>query len=392
MSPATKERTGKIVRVDVSPLLLRWATDRANLDAERIAKIAPKFDEWLAGDTKPTFKQLEKFAIATFTPLGYLLLDSPPEEPLPVTDFRTFVGTAPSRPSPNLLDTIYACERRQEWYRTHALQEQFEPLPFVGSMNPDTNVIEAGAVIRRHLNFEVSERSEFASWTDAFRGLTERAEELGILVMVNGVVGSNTHRKLDPEEFRGFALVDNLAPIVFVNGADTQAAKIFTLVHEIAHIWLGAEGVTNATLDGVDGNEVERWCNRVAAEVLVPLDAVRNEAIDDDIAGALNRIAREFRVSTLVVLRRLRDAGRLSAARFHDAYAHELARVLALKGAQGGGGNFYNTLPVRVSKAFARALIVSTLEGRTLHRDAYSLLAIKRSRTFDELAARGGDI
>jgi len=368
-----------------------WAIERANLDAERVAKVAPKFDEWLTGDTKPTLKQLEKFASATFTPLGYLLLDTPPDEPLPVADYRTFVGAAPARPSPNLLDTIYACEQRQEWYRNYALQLQFDPLEFVGSATVGADVAAVAETIRETLDFEVETRAQYPSWTAALSGLAEHAEAAGILVMINGVVGANTHRKLDPKEFRGFSLVDDLAPVVFVNGADTKAAQIFTLAHEIAHIWLGESGVSNATVADNFADGVERWCNRVAAELLVPRAAFSQETFDpSDLTAELERLAKKYRVSTLVILMLLRDVGRLSVQEFRQAYEDELARVMALKGAAGSGGNFYNTQPIRVSKHFARAVITSALEGNTLHRDAFRLLGVKKMATFNELVEKLG--
>ena len=213
-----------------------------------------------------------------------------------------------------------------------------------------------------------------------------------MLVKVSGVVGTNTHRKLDPEEFRGFSLVDPLAPLVFVNGAGTKAAQIFTLTHELVHLFLGETALDNANLGAAPTNPVERWCNQVAAEVLVPLGSLRGALSPDvPVADQLESLARRFKVSTLLVLRRVHDAGRLSSDEYQAAYRDELTRILEiLEERSGSGGNFFSTQPARVSKRFARAVIVSTLEGQTLHRDAFRMLGLKKLSTFEELAGRLG--
>jgi Zn-dependent peptidase ImmA (M78 family) len=211
--------------------------------------------------------------------------------------------------------------------------------------------------------------------------------------MISGIVGSNTHRKLDPQEFRGFALVDPLAPVVFVNGADTKAAQIFTLVHELVHLWLGETALSDVDLGVAATNNTERWCNRVAAEFLVPLDPLSRELGDAPIdSGVLERLARTFKVSTLVVLRRIFEAGRLPWADYQARYEDELARVLEIleERGRGGGGDFYNAQPVRASKQFARAVVGSTLEGQTLYTEAFQLLGLRRTETFNGLAERLG--
>lgn len=352
-----------VVRVGISRQMLEWARGRARLDISDLSGRFPKLAEWEAGDRQPTLKQLEQFATATHTPVGYLLLDEPPEEPVPIPDFRTMADTSVGRPSADLLDTIYQSQQRQQWYRTYAESNGDEPLTFIGSLSTSDEVVEAARIIRDALDFGVDTRG--SSWAAALTRLIEQAEAIGILVMLNGVVGSNTHRKLDPEEFRGFALVDDLAPVVFINGVDTKAAQIFTLAHELAHMWLGQTALSDAELEETPSNPIEGWCNRVAAEFLVPLDDLHQQFDQAlDLTSELDRLAGRFRVSTLVVLRRVRDAGYIDASSYPAAYRAELARVLELIGERGSGGNFYNTLPVRVSKRFARALIANTLEGR----------------------------
>ena len=206
------------------------------------------------------------------------------------------------------------------------------------------------------------------------------------MVMVTGVVLSNNRRHLDPEEFRGFALSDDRAPLVFVNGADTKAAQMFTLAHELAHLWLGASALSDASPASIGGHRVEQWCNQVAAELLAPLAVVRAELQRDEaLDQTLARLARRFKVSTLVILRRLLDAGVLNRADFGRAYAQEVTRLKQLMATGAGGGDFYLTTMARVSRRFASALVESTLEGRTLYRDAFRMLGIAKTETFNEL-------
>jgi Zn-dependent peptidase ImmA (M78 family) len=247
----------------------------------------------------------------------------------------------------------------------------------------ETPPADAAATMRRALAFDLEVRRECPTWTEALRRFIEQAERLGVLVMSSGIVQNNTRRALDPEEFRGFALADPLAPLVFLNGADSKAAQMFTLAHELAHIWLGASALSDASAMPVTGQATETWCNRVAAELLVPLEALRAALVGDEaLPATLSRLARQFKVSTLVVLRRLLDAGRLDRGNFATAYAEELRRLTDVQ--RGPGGDFYRTTTARVGRRFGRALVESTLEGRTLYRDAYRMLGIAKGGTFDE--------
>lgn len=379
-----------VLRVDVRPAVLAWAKARSGVDEERLATRFPKLGDWERGDLVPTLRQLEDFARATHTPVGQLLLDEPPHEEVPIPDYRTIGDAGVSQPSADLLDTIYHCIQRQDWYRSFAQLNQEPPVKLVRSLSAAMAVADAAVAMRGALGFDVDERG--STFTDALRLLAERAEGQGVLVMVNGVVESNTHRKLDPREFRGFALADPLAPLVFVNGADTKAAQIFTLVHELVHIFVGETALSDADLVERALVDVERWCNEVAAEFLVPRATLAG-AFDAsaDLTDELDRLAKTFKVSTLVVLRCVHDLGHLGWDEYRAAYRDELARVLEILGERAGsGGNFYNTQPVRMSKRFARALVISTLEGETLYPEAFELLGFKKVSTFHELANRLG--
>lgn len=384
-----------VVRVDVAPDMLQWAVERSRRPQEDLLKAVPQLNAWEIGDVKPTLKQLQKFARATYTPFGYLLLDQPPADDLPIPDFRTMRDSAIAEPSPNLLDAIYLCEHRQDWYTRFARMHDLDDIPFVGSAGVSDDPVSVAAEMRETLSFSTQSRGQFSSWSDALRKLIDLAEAAGVMVMVSGIVGSNTHRALDPKEFRGFALVDPKAPLIFINGADTKAAQIFTLAHELAHVWVGAGGVDKPELESQEADqtmltEIERWCNHVAAEFLIPLEELPQDLSGPTLTDDLEALARRFRVSTLVVLRRLFDARFLQWDDYRTAYVDELARVVALAATSGTGGNFYYTQPLRVSRRFARAVIADTLEGRTLHREAFQLLGVRKVETFNNFSAELG--
>lgn len=379
------------MRVTVNPELLSWARERAGLETDQLLKRFPKFNDWLRGKLEPTLKQLEAFAKIVHVPIGYLFLDTPPQELLPVPDFRTMAQVAQQHASSDLLDTLYLCQQRQEWYRDHMRMHGETDLSFVESAVIDEDVKRTAADIRHILAFDLRERQNLPSWAEALRRFVEQVEAVGILVMVSGVVGSNNKRKLDPEEFRGFALVDELAPLIFINGADTRAAQMFTLAHELAHIWLGKSGVSDAQAAIIPDNKVEYWCNAVAAEVLAPLASVKQTyQAEAELQYEIQRLARVFKVSSLVVLRRLFDIGAINQELLWRTYREELVRLRSLQRSGSGGGDFYRTLGVRVSKRFARAVVGSTLEGQTLFRDAFRMLGIKKPATFYQAARELG--
>lgn len=374
-----------MLRVEVTPSRFVWARDRAGLD---LAELSSKFKDlpaWESGTKLPTVKQLRAFADATYAPFGAFFGPQPTADVVPIPDLRTFGDRPLQLPSPNLLDTIADCERRQDWFRDdYARPSGLEPLPFIGSATLNDDPVQVASAVRTTLGLDVEARRACPTWADALRIALRTAENAGILVMCNGIVAGNTRRKLDPEEFRGFALSDPIAPLIFVNGADSKAAQMFTLVHEAAHLWLGATALSDV-VPGIESQQpIERWCNRVAAEVLVPEVALRAEVGPSPAdPEETRRLARVFKVSGMVVLRRLRAIGALSAAEFDTAFRAEQER--AARKPSSKGGSFYLSQVARVGRRFARALFESTLEGNTLYRDAYRLLGVRKTATFEAL-------
>jgi Zn-dependent peptidase ImmA (M78 family) len=376
-----------MTHVQVAPEVLRWAMERSGKPPEVLGRRFRKLYAWLERKAAPTFKQLEDFAAATYTPVGYFFLAAPPEEPLPIPDFRTRRAEALRKPSGDLLDTIYLCQQRQAWFEELAREETLDPVPLVGSLTRATPITKAAQSIREAIGFDLDQRREDRTWTEALRRMIHSVDDAGVLIMVSGVVGSNTHRKLDPEEFRGFALAHAYAPVIFVNGADSKAAQMFTIAHELAHLALGVSALSDAEASAFPDEATERWCNQVAAEVLVPMGVFQKEFRAGEGAGeAIPRLARRFKVSSLVIVRRMWEAGVFpDREAFRAAYEGEIERLRELS-AGGEGGDFYRTLGARLSRRFEYAVVADVLNGRTAFREGLRLLGLKKMATFQNLA------
>ncbi|MCY4000434.1 MAG: ImmA/IrrE family metallo-endopeptidase [Bacteroidetes bacterium] len=369
----------------VKPELYEWACNRGDVDPQKLRQRFPMFDEWVSGTKQPTIKQLEKFAKFTTVPLGALFLSKPYEEELPIQDLRTMRNQKIVTPSANLLDTIYMCQQRQDWYQTFAISEGAKSLRFVGSVTVNSDIHDVAKDIRTALDFSVQSREQLPNWSYALRYFTEKADDLGILVMISGVVRNNSHRKLDPHEFRGFTLADDIAPLVFINGSDSKAAQIFTLAHELAHVWLGESSLSNSSLHSPPTHVIEKWCNQVAAELLVPALLLNDHFRDDiDLSFEIQRLSKQYKVSTIVILRRLYDLDMIDQTVFSEQYRSELKQYTPKRSR--GGGNFYATLKTRVGARFGEALVDSALSGKTVFTDALYYLGIQKISTLESFA------
>lgn len=360
--------------------ILRWARLRAGFELADLIKPFPKLAEWENGDSLPTLKQLEGLAKKLLAPLGYFFLPEPPEEKLPINDFRSISDTPIRHPSPDLLETVFSMQRRQAWLREFVIEEGAEPLPFVGSVTMRDNPEKVAQSIRAVLGLNADWAISLAKWSDAFSSLWLHAERAGIVVVCNGIVGNNTSRILDVEEFRGFVLSDPYVPLVFINNADAKAAQMFTLAHEFAHLWIGSAGVLNFKEMNPANNATELFCNAVAAEMLVPHREIMS-AWQDRIS--IYELASYFKVSPLVIGRRLLDLGKITRDDFFKFYNTYVSKVRIEKNAREGGGNFYSNCDYRIGRPFAGAIGRAVKSGRLLYRDAYKLTGLQ-GKTFDK--------
>lgn len=374
-----------IVRVSVSPDMLQWACQRAGYEVPEVAERIPQLQAWVRSEGEPTLRQLEKLANLTRTPLGYLLLSEPPDEPLPVPDFRTVAGARFRRPSPDLLETIYTMQRRQDWLRESFIKGEADRLPFVESASLSDPPRLAARQMRQELELEGGWAAEVAGWEAAVSELRRRIEGIGVMAVINSLVGNNTRRQLDVAEFRGFALADPYAPLVFVNGADAKSAQMFTLAHELAHIWLGSEGVSGFERMLPPDTAEETWCDQAAAEFLAPEEEVRQSWEQHPNVEA---VARSLKVSPIVAARRGLDLGLMPRRTFFSFYERYVKRERK-KQKDGGGGDFYNLQNTRVGELFATEVVHAALEGRIGFKEAYDLTGL-RGGTFQKYATKLG--
>jgi Zn-dependent peptidase ImmA (M78 family) len=360
--------------VAVNPEILRWAIDRAGLDLDEFVSKLPNVEKWLSNEKEPTVKQLEAFSKKVYLPFGYLFLSKPPDEKLPIPFFRSGSATSTNYVGVNVYDTVLLLQQRQDWLRNHLIESDFEPLTFVGKFADRFNKLEVVADIRDSLGLDDLWASKQTTWEESLQVLTERIEDVGIITVFNGVVENNTHRPIAVEECRGFVLVDDYAPFLFVNNSDSKAAQMFTLVHELAHIWTGqSAGFDFRQLRPAD-NPVEIFCDSVAAEFLVPSSAFRQVWATK---ANIKYCARHFKVSEIVIARRALDLGKITRDQFFGFYNEYISREYVRKDNRKGGGDFYATARKRVSVTFAAHVNNAVQSGQLLHRDAYRLTGLK---------------
>lgn len=355
----------------LSPEILEWAADQAGSTLGEIARKISNKRAAVIERGELTAAQAAKFSKFAGVPFGYLFLDSPPDQRTPpLADFRTLVEPTPL--SKDFYATFDDVDFKQSWYRTYLQNEQVAPLNFVGRFaEKKSTAVEIAKDIRKTLGIFDDEIQKQKSADDLYNLLAAKAEAAGILVFKNGIVGNNTRRALSVKEFRGFVISDNYVPAIFINGVDAPAAWVFTLAHELAHIWLGESGISDTSPTSEDKHE--RFCNAIAAEILIPGERFLAlwDAVDGNEDHKIDFVRGHIKVSTYVIARRALEMGRIS----YDYYSQLYRRVSeAAKNKGKSGGNFYNTFPLRNSKKFTEFVTSLAVRGKISFREAGNLL------------------
>jgi len=381
----------------VTPQIIGWARRRAGISVDQLAgsmKVnTVNVEAWERGDQIPSFSKAEDLARRLRIPFGYLFLSEPPADGVPLPDLRTETGERPDNPSLDFIELVQNTLLKQQWYSDYLRDSHSAKLPFVGSARVGANITQIAEEMRRWLGINQQMRDRCNSWEKFKTEFVRSAEEIGVLVMRSGVAGSNIH-PLSVHEFRGFAIVDAVAPLVFLNVRDAKSAQIFTLAHELVHIWLGESGVSNPhpqQRSTEETNVIERFCNRVAAELLVPSIAVsqmwdQKKTLDQNV----KRLVRIYRVSRYVVARQVYELDKITRDQYLD-YLDNHKNLWKPKETvdDESDGNFYNAFAARNSHVLIAGIVRALAENRVTYLDASRLLGIKMA-TLRNVADRLG--
>jgi Zn-dependent peptidase ImmA (M78 family) len=359
--------------INVNADILTWAIARAGFDLHEFIDKVPNVKKWIEGGKNPTVRQLEDFSKKVYIPFGYLFLPSPPIENLPIPFYRT-EGAKTTTVNINIYDTVLTMQQRQDWLKDYLRDLAYTPLPYVGRFENHLNVADIVEDIRRTLELNENWASEFGTWQETLDFITTKIENEGIIIAFNGIVENNVHRKIPVEACRGFVLVDHIAPLMFINNADSKSAQLFTIIHELAHIWTGHSAGFDFRRLQPANEPIEIICDKVAAEFLVPETTFKSVWSKNP---TIKYTSRFFKVSEIVIARRALDTGKISKNEFFEFYDDYVRRDFSKKENQKPGGDFYATTKKRLSIVFATHINNAVKSGKLLYRDACKLTGLK---------------
>lgn len=377
-------------RINIKKEIYQWALIESQKENEEVINKFPKIEQWMAGIQNPTFRQLESFAKFLKIPFGYLFLETPPKIDIMEAEFRTIKNKHPYI-SKNLKDTITAMDIRRKWMSDYRKELGWDELTVINDFKKNKKrIIENDAILAKHLlGLEDNCLSNTKNYAGAYNFLKETLETKGIIVMQNGIVGYNTRRRLDINEFRAFVLFDHIAPIIFINNNDSLGGKIFSLVHEYIHILLEQEDVL-LTNDIFIRKKNEGYINKIVGEFLIPEKDIRvywNQK--KEVFEQINQLSNIFKVSETALAIKLKEL-KLIDKTVLDTVIFEGVKYFKERIGKTGevGGNFYNTFNKRVSPAFTKAVIRSAEAREISYSYAFRLLGGIKGRTYDEIKER----
>ena len=379
------------VKVKLTPQILDWVRTKMLLENNVDTYVLERLKMWKTGEKIPTFHQIQEVSRKTHIPFGYFFLEVPPEEECEILKYRTVDRRGVREPSRNLRDVIDMMTDIQEWMAEYQENSGQEPVPFVGCDQKEKDPDIIAGHIREDLKLKKEWMENCSQASEALGLIRSQLEEKGILVMMSGIVGNQTRRKLNIEEFRAFTLIDPYAPLIFINGCDSENGKLFSILHETAHIWMGNNSFYNEAPWYEEGiKEPEVICNAVTAEILTPEEIFLKkwQEYRTNTTDKAEILSKYFNCSQFVIIRRASDLGLISTEKYHkltETMKQQYQRWRDdRKREKNAGGNYYSTMKSRMDRRFILALDQSTREGRTQYTEAFRMTGTNRT-TFERL-------
>ncbi len=384
-------------RAFITPKVLKWARESAKFsESDAAAKVSVKEDkirEWESGASQPTIRQAKILANAYQRSFAIFFLPEIPNDFQPLQDFRK---KGSNELSTSTLFIIREIQQKQTWISEDLKESDVPKLNFVGkfSISDRPDVIAADILKTLEidpLNYE--DQEPIKRWI-------EKSEQKGIFISRTSFIHS--HLKIDKNELQGFAIADEYAPFIFINSADWNAPQLFTLVHELAHIWTATTGISNHItpniLDRDKYHPIELFCNEIAANVLIPKSYIETFTSKDfENEKLIISTAKELGVSTIALLVRAKNLGIISTSQykklkhkadqaFSEFLENEELKKLQQK-KQEGGPSFYTLRLNRNGRLFTQSVLDAFNSGR-IEPSVASLLLKVKSNQFPKLEQR----
>ena len=388
------------VKALITPSVIRWARERSGLSIEDAAKKIgrPKDDiiNWENGTLLPSIAQARKAAEVYKRPLAVFYLPEPPRDFETLRDYRTLPADYPKEYRQNLSLLIRTTQYRQEWMREFLIEEGMPDLSFVGSATLADPPYTISRDIHQKLQITPQEQIECPGRQEALRLWIDRAEQAGIFIFRQG--------QIELKEARGFVICDEYAPFIYINSEDAKAGQLFTLVHELAHLWLNLSGVSNledTDFVGYDDQaSIETFCNKIAAETILNRELFFRalERLDGSIKTIkkIENLSNYFNVSEEVVARRFLDEGIIRRDEYTELREHYQKRWVELKKierrrmkATEGGPSYYTRKVFNNGYSFTQTVVSAYESGTISGREASGLLEVKVNH-IQRLALKAG--
>lgn len=372
--------------VDISKNILNWLL--SNLDPEKTNPgVLETLNEWKNEQKKPTYNKVLEISRSTGIPLGYFFLETPPKEDLSFVNYRTINSTELKTPSRELKTIMLDMELIQDWIRNQLISDGESKNLYVNSLKSN-DITALAQKVRKELNIKTDWFKYLRTSDEPFKMFRTAISDSGVVVMSNSIVRNNTSKLLSIDEFRAFALIDDYAPLIFINTNDSANGKLFSLLHEYVHIGLGENSVYNDRCScSFDVKTTETICNKVSAEILVPQEifikqwtAQNSQEIDE----IIKNLSKFFKCGTTVIARKALENNYIDSKTYYSIAQNAVSNY---KKNKSGGGSFYRGLNAKIDSNFLNLLFNKVEQGKTLYTEAFRLTNTNR-KTFNELKTR----